>query len=186
MNLPKEEIDEQQKLVKKLYDQKRNLTTAKRLEVPNSIYELLEIESCTVIQKKWLLYYALNGGNAVDACSQVPVTLRQYHTWKKNFDDESCIAFRHAVEDIDQAYTDIAEMNLKEMAASKNSAALIFFLKNKHESYKSTAKSVKDERKARKKGQLDFKNASPEKKQKAFKLLTGAVKENYKGEDEEA
>jgi hypothetical protein len=184
LNLPSEEIKEQEKLVKSLYDQKRRMTTTKKLEVPNSIYELLEIDECSVLQKKWLLYYALNGGNAVDACSKANVTLRQYHTWKKNFDDETCVAFRYAIEDIDQAYTDIAEMNLKEMAASKNSAALIFFLKNKHEAYKPTAKAVKDDNKKRKKGISSYKKVSPKKKQEVFKVMMGEIKEDYKGEDE--
>ncbi len=183
--LPKEEIKEQETFVKRCYDTYRNFKSDKQLDVPDELYELLEIEKCSKVQKTWLLHYCHNQGNAIEACSKANVSLKMYRKWKRDTeDDEANKLFKEAVEEIDQAYLEIAEMNLKALSASKNVAAIIFFLKNRHDAYKATNKLMMDEKKARGGKALDYNSVTAEDKKMKFLTTLNIVTENEKGENE--
>lgn len=177
--LKKEEIREQETFVKRCYDTYRNFKADKQLDVPDELYELLEIDKCSKAQKIWLLNYCHNQGNAIEACSKANVSLKMYRRWKKDTDDsEGNRLFKEAVEEIDQAFLEIAEMNLKSLSASKNVAAIIFFLKNRHDSYKATNKLMLDEKKTRGGKAQDYNSLTAEDKTKQFLELTGMHKKN--------
>jgi len=183
--LPKEEIKEQEIFVKRCYDTYRNFKSDKHLDVPDELYELLEIDKCSKVQKVWLLHYCHNQGNAIEACSKANVSLKMYRKWKRDTEDSDANRlFKEAVEEIDQAYLEIAEMNLKALSASKNVAAIIFFLKNRHDAYKATNKLLMDEKKVRGGKALDYKGVGVEEKKNMFLSTMGVIKENEKGENE--
>ena len=182
---PKEEIIEAEKFSKTCYDRYRRFKTDSTLDVPDNIYDLLEIAPCSKAQKRWLLTYCHNNGNAIDACSKASISLKMYRRWKTASDDsEANKAFKEALEEVEQAFLEVAEMNLKSLAGSKVTAALIFFLKNKHNDYKPTAKLLQDNKDERKNGMIDFNAISPANKHKEFMQVMGSIKENNLGEDE--
>ena len=91
--------------------------------------------------------------------------------------------FKLAKEDVDNAITDIAEAKLKGMAASNNSAVVMFYLKNRHRDYKTVAKAVKDESLERDKKGLDFNAMKPQKQAQLLQTKLGVISETDAGGD---
>lgn len=173
-------IKEQRTFVKRLYDQYRNCSVAKKLEVPVHLFNLLVVDKCTYKQQEWLLYYSMNSGNVVEACDRANVKLRDYHKWMEA-NRESDVCFKLAKEDVDNAITDIAEAKLKDMAASNNSAVVMFYLKNRHRDYKTTVKALRDEAAERDKKGLDFQGMKSSKKAKILQTKLGVISETERG-----
>jgi hypothetical protein len=164
----KQQLLEQGRLVKSNYDTYQHYTMTEALAVPDTIYELLETDKCVRRQKIWLMWYCHNGGNAVDACEHAGVTYRRYKTWCKELVFERNQAFVDAKNDIDAAQMDIAEMKLKEMANSKNTAAVIFFLKSRHDAYKPVTKLQQEDKRQNLKQGRDWNSEGSEKKTHAL------------------
>lgn len=182
MGAKKEEILEQQKFARRCYDAYKNYKADKQLDVPSELFELLEIDECSKVQKIFLINFCYNGGSSVEACSKSNVTLRQYRKWLEG-EGAANEAFKNAIKDIDQAYLDIAEMKLKKMTAENNVTAVKFFLQNKHDAYKATNKLVK-ERKVKRTGAVtDYKGVDSKEKSQEFMAKMGMIKEDSKGND---
>jgi len=177
------DIKEQARIVKKCYDAYRNFKIDKSLEVPDALFELLELDDCLKIQKLWLLNYCYNGGNPVDACDKTNVSMRHYRKWLEK-DSRDAICFQEAIKDIDRAYLDIAEQNLKKMAASNNINAIVFFLRSKHDDYKPTSKKIADLNKKRTGTVHDYTSRSKEEKMGEFLSTLGVIKTSKTGLDE--
>jgi hypothetical protein len=174
-NKKAELVKDQMKEVKSAYDLFQHYTMTEALAVPDSIYELLETDKCVRRQKIWLMWYCHNGGNAVTACEHAGVTYRRYKTWCTALEFERNRAFLNAKNDIDAAQLDIAEMKLKEMAHCKHSAALIFFLRSRHESYKTAAKQEGDTKKEEVKQGKDWSKEGSEKKAHALMKVLDTI-----------
>lgn len=173
----KMDVAAQDKLCKSLYDRIHHCRVGARLIVPSNLWNLLDIEECTIIQKKWLMFFCSNKANWVDACDKTFVKIPMYRKWTDpGTKSHSNKKFQEAHQDIEDAYVEMGEAKLKEMVASKNSAAVIFYMKNKHESYKTTAKTLIEDKKAREKGYSDFSKVSKEKKRAAFMQNMGMIK----------
>lgn len=103
--------------------------------------------------------------------------------WRADDESDANDAFSMALDDIDQAYLEIAEMNLKGMAAARNSAALIFFLKSRHRDYKPTNKLLNDDARTRKTKVKEWSSESGEKKANQWGEMMGVISTNHKDED---
>lgn len=176
--MDKSEIDTQSKLCKAIYDKKYKLKVTPALTLPKQLWSLLDTKECTIIQKKWLMFYCANRGNWVDACVKAKVKMPTYRSWvnpqSKTLSNKK---FREAQKDVQDAFTEIGEAKLKEMVASKNSAAVIFFLKNNHKDYKPTVKVIEDAKKEKQRGYAKLTGVSTEKKTDMFNALMGKKKE---------
>lgn len=175
----KGDLDDQQKLLRALYDRLHRTRTKPTLTLPKQLFTLLDTKECTVVQKKWLMFYCANRGNYVDACVQAYVKIPTYRIWIDPKETSlSNVKFRQAKLDVQEAFTEIGEAKLKEMVASKNSAGVIFFLKNNHPDYKPTVKVVEDARKDKEKGFAKLADVSDKKKSELFNHMMGRVKVN--------
>lgn len=124
-------------MIKSIYDKIHQYKIDIRLLLPSNLWHLLEIEECTIVQKKWLLFYTSNHGSWVDACDKTNTKISIYKKWMyKNTKSISNTKFQIAKSQIDEAFVDIAEQKLKENAASKNQPAIKMFLENNHNTYK--------------------------------------------------
>jgi len=163
----KEELKVQQQAVKKSYDTWHRYTVSVGYDVPQGLYELLLTDLCSKVQKIWLITYCYNGGNPITACNKANVPLRSYRKWLRG-ESEGDRQFRDAKDDIDLSYADIAEMTLKDMARSKNSAAVIFYLRNRHEDYKDAQKQKEDNKKQQNKKLTDYSKVRSSDKKASF------------------
>lgn len=173
----KTEITTQYQLCKAIYDKKYRLKVTPSLTLPKQLWSLLDTKECTIVQKKWLMFYCANRGNYVDACVKTKVRLPTYRSWRNPTNRSlSNMKFREAQKEVQDAFTEVGESKLKEMVASKNSAAVIFYMKNQHESYKPTVKMIEEAKKDKEKGIAKLVNLSPEKKSDAFNAMMGHLK----------
>ncbi len=168
-NATKLELDEQKVAVRRAYEAYRLYTVQSSIQVPDQLFDLLDTDACTKRPKVWILWYCHNGGNPVDACSKSDVTYRTYQKWIAASEASvENLAFRTAKEDVERAQMDVAEQILKSHVAKGDLKALVFFLKGRHDSYRSDEKLKSESKSKKSKDRSAWTGTDPKLKQTEF------------------